>query len=132
MPRGIGPCESIGRSRAFLNLRPCPQRSAAEFGAPPTGGLLGIGAAGPRRQSSLSAPASAVPSVRPTGIKYSTARWARELARQAGLTLIGRARGKRFVALAGTERIVFDLDLGEVEDEPARLSRKAGREDAAA
>lgn len=34
--------------------------------------------------------------------------WGVDLARQAGLTLIGRARGKRFMALAGQERIVFD------------------------
>ena len=34
--------------------------------------------------------------------------WGVDLARRAGLTLIGRARGRRFVALAGTERIVFD------------------------
>jgi len=31
-----------------------------------------------------------------------------ELAQQAGLTLIGRARGSRFIALSGTERIIFD------------------------
>ena len=37
--------------------------------------------------------------------------WGVELARKAGLTLIGRARGKRFVALSGEERIVFDQDL---------------------
>ena len=30
------------------------------------------------------------------------------LARKAGLTLIGRARGSRFVALSGEERIIFD------------------------
>ena len=30
------------------------------------------------------------------------------LAREAGLTLIGRARGSRFVALSGVERIIFD------------------------
>lgn len=36
-----------------------------------------------------------------------------ELARRAGLTLIGRARGRRFVALSGSERIVFDGDAGE-------------------
>jgi len=36
-----------------------------------------------------------------------------ELARKAGLTLIGRARGKRFMALAGEERIVFDVDARE-------------------
>ena len=34
--------------------------------------------------------------------------WGVDLARQAGLTLIGRARGRRFVALSGQERIVFD------------------------
>ena len=36
--------------------------------------------------------------------------WGVELAQQAGLTLIGRARGKRFTALAGIERIEFDMD----------------------
>ncbi|MCY4031002.1 MAG: formate dehydrogenase accessory sulfurtransferase FdhD [Hyphomicrobiales bacterium] len=34
--------------------------------------------------------------------------WGVELARRAGLTLIGRARGERFLALSGHERIVFD------------------------
>ncbi len=34
--------------------------------------------------------------------------WGVDLARQAGLTLIGRARGARFLALSGQERIVFD------------------------
>jgi FdhD protein len=51
--------------------------------------------------------------------------WGVELARQAGLTLIGRAKGKRFVALAGSERIVFDADGRAIADEPARLARKA-------
>jgi FdhD protein len=36
--------------------------------------------------------------------------WGVDLARQSGLTLIGRARGHRFLALAGEERIVFDAD----------------------
>ena len=36
--------------------------------------------------------------------------WGVDLARQAGLTLIGRARGHRFLALAGQERIVFDAE----------------------
>ena len=31
-----------------------------------------------------------------------------ELARKAGLTLIGRARGKRFTILSGAERIIYD------------------------
>lgn len=34
--------------------------------------------------------------------------WAVELAKASNLTLIGRARGKRFVALSGFERIIFD------------------------
>jgi FdhD protein len=55
--------------------------------------------------------------------------WGVELARQAGLTLIGRAKGKRFVALAGEERIVFDSDPRAIGDEPARLARKASLSD---
>jgi FdhD protein len=51
--------------------------------------------------------------------------WGVELAQQAGLTLIGRAKGRRFVALAGADRIVFDGDPKSIGDEPARLSRKA-------
>lgn len=37
--------------------------------------------------------------------------WGVELAREANLTLIGRARGKRFMALSGHERIDYDVDL---------------------
>jgi FdhD protein len=55
--------------------------------------------------------------------------WGVELARKANLTLIGRARGKRFVALAGTERIVFDQDLAYVEEESAKHRRKAAVHD---
>ena len=51
--------------------------------------------------------------------------WGVELARQAGLTLIGRAKGRRFVALSGAERIAFDSDPGTVGEEPARLARKS-------
>jgi FdhD protein len=51
--------------------------------------------------------------------------WGVDLARQAGLTLIGRARGKRFVALAGEDRIIYDADPDAVADEPASARRKA-------
>ena len=55
--------------------------------------------------------------------------WGVDLARQAGLTLIGRARGRRFVALAGEERIDFDLAPGEGADEPTSHRRKGSRDD---
>jgi FdhD protein len=55
--------------------------------------------------------------------------WGVELARKAGLTLIGRARGRRFVALAGEDRIVFDQDIDAVEEESARHRRKAAVHD---
>jgi FdhD protein len=62
--------------------------------------------------------------------------WGVELAREANLTLIGRCKGKRFVALAGEQRIVFDADLAYVPEESAKHWRKnsadalAGGEDA--
>jgi FdhD protein len=52
--------------------------------------------------------------------------WGVSLAKQVGLTLIGRARGKRFMALSGEQRIVFDADPETIEDEPRRHGRKAG------
>jgi FdhD protein len=51
-----------------------------------------------------------------------------ELARKVGLTLIGRMRGQRFVALSGQDRIVFDVDPKEVAEEHHRHNRK-GAED---
>ena len=53
--------------------------------------------------------------------------WGVDLARQAGLTLIGRAKGKRFVALSGAHRIVFDGDPAAVGEEAPGHRRKAGR-----
>lgn len=50
--------------------------------------------------------------------------WGVELARKAGLTLIGRARGKRFIALSGEDRIKFDQNLDYVEEESAKHQRK--------
>jgi FdhD protein len=55
--------------------------------------------------------------------------WGVELARKAGLTLIGRARGRRFLALSGEERIVFDADLSANEEEDSRHRRKGARDD---
>ncbi len=55
--------------------------------------------------------------------------WGVDLARQADLTLIGRAKGKRFVALAGEHRIEYDADPAGVDDEPAHLQRKSSVDD---
>lgn len=53
--------------------------------------------------------------------------WGVDLANQVGLTLIGRAKGRRFIALAGQDRIEFDADHGEAADEPLELRRKGSR-----
>ncbi|MEO0327741.1 MAG: formate dehydrogenase accessory sulfurtransferase FdhD [Pseudomonadota bacterium] len=51
-----------------------------------------------------------------------------ELARSANLTLVGRARGKRFIALAGEQRIEFDADLSAIPDEESKHNRKGGKQ----
>jgi FdhD protein len=51
--------------------------------------------------------------------------WGVDLARQAGLTLIGRMRGKRFIVLSGEERMIYDLDPASVEEEDTRHRRKS-------
>ena len=58
--------------------------------------------------------------------------WGVELARQAGLTLIGRAKGKRFVCVSGEDRIVYDADLARVPEESRVIQRKASLADDAA
>ncbi|MFN4164845.1 MAG: formate dehydrogenase accessory sulfurtransferase FdhD [Ferrovibrio sp.] len=58
--------------------------------------------------------------------------WGVQLARQIGMTLIGRAKGKRFVALSGAERLRFDADPQAVGDEDAKLQRKGSRDHEAA
>lgn len=40
--------------------------------------------------------------------------WGVELARKANLTLIGRAKGSRFIVLSGAERIAYDADARTV------------------
>src|SRR5258708_36518566 len=58
--------------------------------------------------------------------------WGVELAREANLTLVGRAKGKRFIALAGEGRILFDSDPAAVAEEGSTHRRKASlAEDAA-
>ncbi len=54
--------------------------------------------------------------------------WGVELARQADLTLIGRAKGRRFMALSGEHRIVRDTDPSEVAAEDPKYQRKGSRD----
>ena len=54
--------------------------------------------------------------------------WGVELAKEAGLTLIGRAKGRRFTALSGLERIIYDADLKKIDDEPENIKRKFANE----
>jgi len=50
--------------------------------------------------------------------------WGVEIARQVGLTLIGRMRGRRFVCLSGDERLVRDVDPDSIPEEDKRHRRK--------
>ena len=49
-----------------------------------------------------------------------------ELARETGLTLIGRSRGKRFSVVAGEHRVILDSDPSEIPNESSRVGRKGG------
>ncbi len=52
-----------------------------------------------------------------------------EIARQVGLTLIGRMRGKRFICVSGAERLTYDIDLSDVPDEAPRHRRKGAAQE---
>ncbi|MGJ8603457.1 MAG: formate dehydrogenase accessory sulfurtransferase FdhD [Marivita sp.] len=51
--------------------------------------------------------------------------WGVEIARQVGLTCIGRMRGKRFVCLSGEDRLVRDMDPDMVPEESRKSRRKS-------
>lgn len=53
--------------------------------------------------------------------------WGVEIARQVGMTLIGRLKGKRMTCLSGEERLLRDADLAAIADEPKGSGRKAAR-----
>src|SRR4030095_13277668 len=55
--------------------------------------------------------------------------WGVDLARQVGLTLIGRTRGKRFIVVSGGEGIVCYQTTQYVEEESARHKRKGEERD---
>ncbi|MDK3072260.1 formate dehydrogenase accessory sulfurtransferase FdhD [Sedimentitalea sp. JM2-8] len=51
--------------------------------------------------------------------------WGVEIAREVGLTLIGRMRGQRFVCLSGEDRLLRDVDPATVAVEDGRHRRKS-------
>jgi FdhD protein len=55
--------------------------------------------------------------------------WGFDLARQANLTLIGRAKGSRFTALSGVERIIFDSKPAAIDEATSKLQRAQGTHD---
>lgn len=54
--------------------------------------------------------------------------WGVEIAREVGLTLIGRMRGQRFVCLSGEDRLVRDVDPASVPVEDKKHRRKSAGE----
>jgi FdhD protein len=54
--------------------------------------------------------------------------WGVDIARQVGLTLIGRMRGRRFVCLAGEDRLIRDADPLTVAEEGRKSKRQEGEE----
>ena len=51
--------------------------------------------------------------------------WGVNLAIKANLTLIGRAKGRRFSALSGLKRIIFDADPKKIKNEKKKYRRKS-------
>ena len=52
--------------------------------------------------------------------------WGVELANDLGMTLIGRLRGKRFICLSGSERLIWDIENSDPEsiDEAYKPGKK--------
>ena len=50
--------------------------------------------------------------------------WGVEIAREVGLTLIGRMKGRRFICLSGDHRLIRDADPEMIAEEPRRAGRK--------
>jgi FdhD protein len=55
--------------------------------------------------------------------------WGVEIARQVGLTLIGRMRGQRFLCLSGEERLIRDAALSGEEEDRRHRRKAAGGDD---
>ena len=50
--------------------------------------------------------------------------WGVEIAREVGLTLIGRMKGQRFICLSGEDRLIRDANPDDIAQEPRRAGRK--------
>ena len=48
-----------------------------------------------------------------------------KLAREAGLTLIGRAKGKRMIIANGVNRVIFDTDIKSVANEDVMSAQRS-------
>ena len=55
--------------------------------------------------------------------------WGVDIARQVGLTVVGRLRGQRFVCLSGEDRLMRDADPAQVQADPKRSGRKGASHD---
>ena len=55
--------------------------------------------------------------------------WGVDIAREVGLTLIGRMRGQRFICLSGEERLIRDADPAHVSGEDRKHRRKGADAD---
>jgi len=48
-----------------------------------------------------------------------------KLAREAGLTLIGRAKGKKMIIANGIERVIFDTDTKSIKNDDVVSAQRA-------
>ncbi|MEK9556057.1 MAG: formate dehydrogenase accessory sulfurtransferase FdhD [Gammaproteobacteria bacterium] len=55
--------------------------------------------------------------------------WGVDIAKQVGLTLIGRMRGRRFICLSAKERLVYDTDPDSVPEEDKKHRRKSAHDE---
>ncbi|MEM6375488.1 MAG: formate dehydrogenase accessory sulfurtransferase FdhD [Pseudomonadota bacterium] len=53
--------------------------------------------------------------------------WGVDIAREVGLTLIGRLRGRRFICLSGEKRLLRDADPEAIADEDRKHQRKSAQ-----
>jgi len=55
--------------------------------------------------------------------------WGVDIAKQVGLTLIGRMRGRRFICLSADERLVYDTDPDSAPEEDKKHRRKSAHDE---